>query len=484
MIAKIGTGQQVGGLVGYLFSDGRAEEHTDQHLIASSAWDTTALQPGRTGSGRFDTRDLSKWLDAYNKLGQAQGRPPAKVWHCSLSIPAVDGTLTDTQWAHAADTLMTRLGLHGDDAAGGGVRWVVVRHGLNRNGNDHIHIAAVLADAQGTPRVPWNDYRTARTVCQELEAEWGLTVTAGADRTAHRAVTRGETERATREGRPVPVRVRMEAEVRAAAVVSSSFAEMQRVLAARGIIATEVHKGESGKAFGVTFTDPTYLTKDGQPVRYSGKALAPDLTLPKLQARWDAVAAGTPTAGDAFTAAETELNTAADRIAAGGPDAADATWAAADHLAVTARLFEPDDPNGPLHQAARDAARAGRELNASIPARSEVGTGVRMSAIGMWAARGSIKDRRGRDDLKLIMASRRLMDATSQLRQLQHRSHQATAAHQGAGQLQHAGTAPTSTPSPAPGATPGPAATATATPTQSYLDRMRRGGPEQKGRHR
>ena len=76
----------------------------------------------------------------------------------------------------------------------------------NRNGNDHIHIAAVLADGQGTPRVPWNDYRTARAVCQELEAEWGLTTTAGADRTAHRGLTRGETERATREGLTVPVR--------------------------------------------------------------------------------------------------------------------------------------------------------------------------------------------------------------------------------------------------------------------------------------
>lgn len=476
MIAKIGTGQQVSGLVGYLFSDGRAEEHTDQHLVASSAWDTTTLQPGARAGGGFDTRALSKWLDTYNQLGQAQGRPPAKVWHCSLSIPAADGQLSDAQWKEATETLMTRLGLHGDDAAGGGVRWVAVRHGLNRNGNDHVHIAAVLADAQGTPRVPWNDYRTARTVCQELEAKWGLTVTAAADRTAHRALTRGETERATRDGLTVPVRVRIEAEVRAAAAVSRDFGEMQRVLAGRGIIATEVHKSKSGKAFGVTFTDPSYLTRDGQPVRFSGKALAPDLTLPKLQARWDAVAAGTPTAGDAMAAAETQLTAAADRIAAGGADAADVTWAAADHLAVTARLFEPDKPDGPLHQAARDAARAGRDLNSAIPARSEMGTGMRMSAIGMWAARGQIKDRRGRDDLKLILASQRLMDATHQLRQLQHRSHQATAAHHATSDLQHAATTATITATAPTPSAPAPSSTA----GQSYLDRQRRGGPQQK----
>jgi len=324
--------------------------------------------------------------------------------------------------------------------------------------------------------VPWNDYRTARTVCQELEAKWGLTVTAAADRTAHRAVTRGETERATREGRTVPVRVRVEAEVRAAAAVSRDFDEMQRVLAARGIIATEVHKSETGKAFGVTFTDPSYVNKDGQPVRFSGKALAPDLTLPKLQARWDAVAAGTPTAGDALAAAEAELTNAAERIAAGGADAADVTWAAADHLAVTARLFEPDQPDGPLHQAARDAARAGRDLNSTIPARSEAGTGMRMSAIGMWAARGTIKDRRSRDDLKLILASQRLMDATSQLRQLQHRGHQATAARQSTSSLQHAATATTPTAATHPAA-PAPAA------GQAYQDRQRRNGPQQKGRH-
>jgi len=478
VIAKIGKGQQVGGLLAYLFGEGRAEEHTDQHLVASSAWDTSALQPGARVGGGFDTRALSRWLDTYNRLGQVQGRPPARVWHCSLSLPAADGQLSDAQWREATETLMTRLGLHGEDAAGGGVRWVAVRHGVNRNGNDHVHIAAVLADGQGTPRVPWNDYRTARVVCQELEAKWGLTVTAAADRTAHRAVTRGESERATRESLTVPVRVRVEAEVRAAAAVSRDFGELQRVLAGRGIIATEVHRSESGKAFGVTFTDPSYLTRDGQPVRLSGKALAADLTLPKLQARWDAVAAGAPTAGDALSAAEAELTKAADRIAAGGADAADVTWAAADHLAVTARLFEPDQPDGPLHAAARDAARAGRDLNAAVPARSEAGTGMRMSAMGMWAARGQMKDRRGRDELKLILASQRLMDATHQLRQLQRRGHQAAAARQATNSLQPAAiaaaAATASTPSaPVPSSAPG----------QSYLDRQRRNGPQQKGRH-
>lgn len=62
------------------------------------------------------------------------------------------------------------------------------------------------------------------------------------------------------------------------------------------------------------------------------------------------------------------LDRAADQIAAGGPDAADLTWSAADHLSVTARLLEPDQLDGPLHEAARHAARAGRELHAGVPA--------------------------------------------------------------------------------------------------------------------
>ncbi len=424
MIAKIGKGQNVNGLVSYLFGPGRHEEHTGQRVVAGSAWDLDVIAPQQRPDGRFDTTGLSRWMDAYNQLGQAQGRPPAKVWHCSLSLPSKGQPLTDSHWKEAAETLMNRLGLDGPDAPGGGVRWIAVHHGQSSNGNDHIHISAVLADAQGTPRVPWNDYRTARAVCQELEARWGLTPTATADQTAATAATRGEQERAVREEREVPMRVRLESEVRAAAAVSGSFGEMQGILARRGIMAAEVHKAADGTAFGVTFTDPTYVDRHGTPIRYSGKALAPDLTLPKLQARWAGMDGAVPSLDEAVSM----LDRAADQIAAGGPDAADLTWSVADHLSVTARLLEPDQLDGPLHEAARHAARAGRELHAGVPAPSPMGTAVRMSAVGVWGARSSVRDRRSREDLRLILASQRLMAATAELRRAQHRGHQAAAA--------------------------------------------------------
>ena len=41
-------------------------------------------------------------------------------------------------------------------------RWVAVRHGLSKNGNDHVHIAVSLVREDGTKAMTHNDYKRAQ----------------------------------------------------------------------------------------------------------------------------------------------------------------------------------------------------------------------------------------------------------------------------------------------------------------------------------
>ena len=141
MIGKVQRGADCGGLVAYLFGPGRHNEHTDQHVVAH--W--TGL-PGEVvavgADGQPDlaplVADLKADLRAAGLLG-AEG----SVWHCSVAIPATDGTLHDAQWREVAEAIAEAVGL--EDEFAGAVRWVAVRHGLSAAGNDHIHLVATLA---------------------------------------------------------------------------------------------------------------------------------------------------------------------------------------------------------------------------------------------------------------------------------------------------------------------------------------------------
>ena len=138
---------------------------------------------------------------------------------------------------------------------------------------------------------------------------------------------------------------------------------------------------------------------------YGGGKLAADLSLLKLQARWTAAggevvqAGGAPSApvGDraALWSSATQAAAAAaeqvrqdstsgvrDQLASAG----DAAAAAAEVLAAASRLIEGDD-GGPLTRAARDDARAAREVRGRLPEATVAGTLLRTAALQM--ARGT-----------------------------------------------------------------------------------------------
>ena len=107
----------------------------------------------------------------------------------------------------------------------GGPRWVAIRHA-----DDHIHIAVVLVRQDTCRRFwPYRDYPRLREAAREMERRLGLTVTAAADGTAERAPSRGEREKAARQGR-VPARVELVRAVRRAAIAARDVASFEAVL--------------------------------------------------------------------------------------------------------------------------------------------------------------------------------------------------------------------------------------------------------------
>jgi hypothetical protein len=179
MIAEIVRGNAMPDLVSYLFGPGRCNEHVNQHLVAGYAdavftadgalWQD---EPGTQRQVRKQARELG-WQVEYPHSRWGTEVPHGYVWHCSLSVRAAEGPLTDAQWTQAAHAVVAALGFDGADGKAP-CRWVAVRHGLSREGNDHIHLAVNLVREDGTKASTWNDYRKAGKACAGLEERFGL----------------------------------------------------------------------------------------------------------------------------------------------------------------------------------------------------------------------------------------------------------------------------------------------------------------------
>lgn len=107
MIAKIGkAGADTRGVLRYLYGPGRANEHTDPHLVAS--FDGFAPDPGRNETATLT--QLATVLDL--RVKQAGDRAPDKhVWHCSVRAAPEDRTLTDDEWAVIARRVLNATGI-------------------------------------------------------------------------------------------------------------------------------------------------------------------------------------------------------------------------------------------------------------------------------------------------------------------------------------------------------------------------------------
>src|SRR6266516_4404349 len=294
VIGKVLRGTNIARLLYYLYGPGKANQHTDPHLVAGFR-DPGELEPHRYPDGSRDFRRLTGLL---SQPLAALYRPGYQkpVWHCVARTAPDDRMLSDTEWAEVAGEIMHRTGLapQGDDR---GVRWVAVRHA-----DDHIHIVATLARLDGTrPRI-WNDYYRVREACRTIEERYGLCATTPGDRTAARRPTRAETEQTARRGWDEPPRVALRRHVRAAAAGAGTEQEFFGRLADAGVLVRKRYSTlDLGEVTGYAVGLPGHNARGGGVVWYGGGKLAPDLTLPKLRCRW-AGSGADPAAGNGLSA--------------------------------------------------------------------------------------------------------------------------------------------------------------------------------------
>jgi hypothetical protein len=266
-------------LLVYLFTEGAAgergldSEHRDARVIAG--YDLPRLlQPERAANGRAQVARLAALLDAPVRAAGV-GKDAKPVYHLAISAAPTDRLLSDAEWAHIAAQYVDRLGLarRGDSEA---VRWVAVRH----------------ADNTCTPSRRW----CARTAPG-----------------SHARPRRGGAAAASRAG-PRGLRGR----VRAALAGSHGWEEFADQLRRSGVLVHERYSTQTpGEITGYAVALPPYSTSDQGSVWFGGGKLAPDLSLPQLQARWDPAGAAGRAPGGADGAAASQRGRAASRTGSG-----------------------------------------------------------------------------------------------------------------------------------------------------------------------
>ncbi|MDY6213639.1 MAG: relaxase/mobilization nuclease domain-containing protein [Schaalia hyovaginalis] len=304
MIPNIVDGGDTAGLMRYLVGPGRSNEHENAHLVAGDpvimdrfeGWKSLSLAQAGEIAGMIDrlmrandvqvTGPIRKFNPESGKT-EIVDRGANHVWHCSLSLPPRAGRLDDETWAKIAGDFMDEMGF--TEASGKApCRWVAVRHGVSKNGGDHIHIAANIVRGDGTKWSSWQDWTKAHRACNALEHKYGLEVIESREHNrGSRCDTPTELRQAKREGRPFTTRAMLETRVRAAATSSASEAEFVRSVRGLGVrIRPRFAKGRTDVVVGYSVALHASAEPNSPQRWYSGSSLARDLTLPRLRDRW------------------------------------------------------------------------------------------------------------------------------------------------------------------------------------------------------
>ncbi len=394
-------GTRTRGLVEYLFGPGRAEEHTNQRIVA--AWDE-AWQ-GITHPDGVQRALLTAEVDApVHKLPEA-AKPAEHVYHVSISNHGQDRNLSDEEWATVARAVADKLGLSGTDTRAG-ARWFAVHHGAASGDRDHIHFVATLVREDGRGIYLNKDKLALREVAKEMAARFGLAVRTRDPGAGARGLSRPElalsqdpvladpvqqravdtVKAATNEGgeqqpdrtgaagaavesaAPVEVpRRRLERTVRAAAMAASTESEWLARLGELGVAveARWARGGDRVVGYRVALLDPPREQGRSKAVWFGGGKLAHDLTLPALRAGWTRAGdpatawrraptpAPVPTeAGHDAAAEPTSIRPAPEQVSRDFAAAAAATTLRG--AVMTARLLGGDGDTTEVARAARD----------------------------------------------------------------------------------------------------------------------------------
>jgi hypothetical protein len=387
MIGKVTRGSDIGGLLRYLYGPGKANEHTNPHLVAS--WrgdDRLALDQLEPPAGRSRQR----FAHLADRLSlPVQLLPDVKdkyVWQCSMRLADSDRRLTDPEWAQVAREVVETTGFAPTNDPGG-CRWVAIRHA-----DDHIHIAVVLARQDGHPLNTFRDWPKVHAAARAIEKKFGLTTVPSPDRSASVAPSRGEVEKAGRRGAREPVRTWLAREVRTAAAGSTSREEFEQILLRRRdvVIGWRESQRNPGEVTGFKVGRVGDIDAQGHQVWFSGSKLAPDLSLPKLNDRWREVTAAArqhrPDDSDLTNAkrhAILENAEAALLRACSDPVRPWAMVSAGEVATSLAQVVEGTD-GGPLSDASDEFARTARQSRGRRPDASLVVHDLRSVASDLY----------------------------------------------------------------------------------------------------
>ncbi|WP_181786331.1 relaxase/mobilization nuclease domain-containing protein [Streptomyces phytophilus] len=269
------SGSRTIGLLAYLYGPGKAEEHTDPHLVAS--FDGMSPDPGRDPNATL--KDLQQLLDQPVMALARHSRPAKHVWHTSVRADPRDRVLSDEEWAGIARRIVAATGI---DPGGGqpGCRWAAIRHA-----DDHIHIVATLVTEDGHRPDDYRSGTRAQAEARLIEKELGLHQVAPGDGTAAQRPTRAERHKAMRQGRERTAREELRETVRLAVAGTTGEAEFFDRLADAGLL-IRTRAAPSGDLLGYKVALSDDRNAQGEPVFYPGARLAPDLSLPRIRERW------------------------------------------------------------------------------------------------------------------------------------------------------------------------------------------------------
>lgn len=339
MMPNVTRGDRMAGLTTYLVGKGRANEHTEPHLVAGDdalmAWHDDAEL------GDDAARSIARHLDRpRTSFGvDVQG---GHVWHASLSLRAEEGMRTDEEWGAIARDFVTAMGFDDNEGTKAPCRWVAIRHGVSKAGNDHIHIAVNLVREDGTKASTHNDFHRAQTASRALEVKYGLeqlestkgerstrgyspAEQARVQESAAKFAEKKYQQQAERSGEPMPSwaeldgkerQARVAAEVRlnvprndlarsvrGAATSADNEAEFVRRMRRTGLLVRP--RFADGRTDVVTGYSVAARPEAGQrPIWYGGGHLGRDLTLPRLREGWPDTPTGATDAAAEWSAAK------------------------------------------------------------------------------------------------------------------------------------------------------------------------------------
>lgn len=290
------------GLMQYLAGRGKANEHTNQRIIAGSCEVPGPLDSKLAAQLAHDIRMPSELNTDVTVKG-------GNIYHVVLSVNADEGQLPDDKWRGLAEDYMREMGF--TDPSKAEVRWTAVNHGLSTNGNDHVHIVMNLVRMDGTKVDTFRDMPRSQVVATRLEQKYGLNVlqsrlvSAGAGTPGY---SHEEAGVAARTEMPVQ-RVELERHIRAALAASTSEAEFVRRIRAAGVV-VRPYPVDKGPVTGYSVGLPSV---DGSRTRFfQASQVARDLSLPRVRA-------ALPEAGSKVqAAAEWRVGTAEKPVQTGG----------------------------------------------------------------------------------------------------------------------------------------------------------------------